>query len=348
MDAKTIASKQFVRGAFGSYKSDDVDAFFQEVVSYVQNLEKEQEHLLRDMKTLAAKVEEYQASEDAVQEALIKAQKYGNKIINDAETEAEEIASVAKSKAAETITLAQEKAHVISNEAMEQTEQLIRELKDKALTELNELKQKSAIERKTMENAKIAASTFKADLFELYRAHLDLINRIPDLSETDYQPEALPTVPMDEQPQAELAQTTQEVEPMVEEPVAVQDEIVVEEVAVQIEDEEPQEQAEEIKSEEEPSQDEQPEEIKTEEPPQDEQPEEIKLEEPPEDEQPKEEIPEQKSTFPESDFKEDTSVIPTQVIDGDLTPDDVRRTIHNTAKPVYGRKFTDLKYGSGK
>lgn len=158
MDARTIAAKQFARGAFGSYKSDDVDAFFQEVSSYVRKLEKECDGLKQDLQALAEKTEEYRASADAVQEALIKAQKYGNKIINDAKLEAEEIDNAAKLKAQETITLAQEKAYAISNEAMEQTEQLIRELKNKALGELNELKQKTAIERKSMEKAKHAAS----------------------------------------------------------------------------------------------------------------------------------------------------------------------------------------------
>ena len=192
MNAKTIAAKQFARGAFGTYKADDVDAFFGQVVAYVKQLEKESEEQLHNMKLLADKIEEYRASEGAVQEALVKAQKYGNKIINDAKLEAEEISNAAKAQAADTMTIAQEKAFAISNEAMEQTELLIRELKNKALTDLNELKQKTAIERKTMEHARAAASVFKADLFELYRAHLDLINRIPDLSETDYVPDVLP------------------------------------------------------------------------------------------------------------------------------------------------------------
>lgn len=96
MDAKTIAAKRFERGAFGSYKATDVDVFINEVADYVKKLEKEHDDLLRDLKILADKTEEYRESEDAVQEALVKAQKYGNKIINDAKIEAEEIDSAAK------------------------------------------------------------------------------------------------------------------------------------------------------------------------------------------------------------------------------------------------------------
>ena len=65
MDARTIAAKQFARGAFGSYKSDDVDAFFQEVSSYVKKLEKECDGLKQDLQALAEKtVRELQPFEE--------------------------------------------------------------------------------------------------------------------------------------------------------------------------------------------------------------------------------------------------------------------------------------------
>ena len=313
MNAKTIAAKQFARGAFGTYKADDVDAFFGQVVAYVKQLEKESEEQLHNMKLLADKIEEYRASEGAVQEALVKAQKYGNKIINDAKLEAEEISNAAKAQAADTMTIAQEKAFAISNEAMEQTELLIRELKNKALTDLNELKQKTAIERKTMEHARAAASVFKADLFELYRAHLDLINRIPDLSETDYVPDVLPQedeIAVNEPTIAALEEVLME-----EAPEAAKEEAFAAEVA-------PEETKEEVKDE-----------VK------EEQLDFAKIAE-------TNEIPvvEEPTITVESDG--DTKVIPVEEIDGDTTPDDVRRTMQNTAKPVYGRKFTDLKFGS--
>lgn len=313
MNAKTIAAKQFARGAFGTYKADDVDAFFGQVVAYVKQLEKESEEQLHNMKLLADKIEEYRASEGAVQEALVKAQKYGNKIINDAKLEAEEISNAAKAQAADTMTIAQEKAFAISNEAMEQTELLIRELKNKALTDLNELKQKTAIERKTMEHARAAASVFKADLFELYRAHLDLINRIPDLSETDYVPDVLPQeeeIAVNEPTIAALEEVLME-----EAPEAAKEEAFAAEVA-------PEEAKEEVKDE-----------VK------EEQLDFAKIAE-------TNEIPvvEEPTITVESDG--DTKVIPVEEIDGDTTPDDVRRTMQNTAKPVYGRKFTDLKFGS--
>lgn len=327
MDAKTIAAKQFARGAFGSYKSDDVDAFFQEVSGYVKMLEKERDDLKRDLKVLAEKTEEYRASEEAVQEALVKAQKYGNKIINDAKLEAEEISNAAKLKAQETVTVAQEKAYAISNEAMEQTEQLIRELKNKALGELNELKQKTAIERKSMEQAKHAASSFKADLFELYRAHLDLINRIPDISETDYVPETLPEL----EAQPDVSEPEQAEQPAVEaaEPEAVPEEPVKET--------EPQE----AEPTEEPEAEPVPEEEKEEE----NEPEQVTIESALRERVQEEES---ESKAQPKNAEGDTTVIPTESIDGDRTPDDVRRTMQNTAKPVYGRKFTDLKFGSGK
>ena len=313
MNAKTIAAKQFARGAFGTYKADDVDAFFGQVVAYVKQLEKESEEQLHNMKLLADKIEEYRASEGAVQEALVKAQKYGNKIINDAKLEAEEISNAAKAQAADTMTIAQEKAFAISNEAMEQTELLIRELKNKALTDLNELKQKTAIERKTMEHARAAASVFKADLFELYRAHLDLINRIPDLSETDYVPDVLPQeeeIAVNEPTIAALEEVLME-----EAPEAAKEEAFAAEVA-------PEETKEEVKDE-----------------AKEEQLDFAKIAE-------TNEIPvvEEPTITVESDG--DTKVIPVEEIDGDTTPDDVRRTMQNTAKPVYGRKFTDLKFGS--
>ncbi len=317
MDAKTIETKSFARGAFGSYKSDDVDAFMQEVISYVKGLEKEKEGLLRDVKLLADKTEEYRANEEAVREALVKAQKYGNKIINDAESEAEEIKSAAEGEAAQTIESAQERALDISNEAMEETEKLIRDLKNKALTELNELKQQTAIERKTLEIAKAAASSFKADLFELYRVHLDAINRIPDLSETDYRPEVFPEETAKEDKALEEAVD----EVLEEEP---DEAFTEEESALKKAIEKAEKKAEK--------------EAEKEEAPKQEEPEnQLSFESLDAD------IPQEKEKMPLSDG--DTSVIPVEKIDGDTTPEDVRRTMQDTSRPVHGRKYTDLKFG---
>lgn len=309
MDARTIETKSFARGAFGSYKSDDVDAFMQEVISYVKGLEKEKEGLLHDIKLLADKTEEYRASEEAVREALVKAQKYGNKIINDAETEAEEIKGAAEDKAAQTVESAHQRALDISNEAMEETEKLIRDLKNKALLELNELKKQTAIERKTLEIAKAAASSFKADLFELYRVHLDAINRIPDLSETDYRPEVFPEETTEEDKALEKA-----VDEVLEE---APDAAFAEEKDVP-------EQAEEAPA-------------KEEEPKQKEPENQLSFESLDAD------IPQDKEKAPLSDG--DTSVIPVEKIDGDKTPEDVRRTMQDVSHPVRGRKYTDLKFG---
>ncbi len=362
MDAKTIATKQFARGAFGSYKADDVDVFFQEVLTYVKKLEKEHDDLLRDLKILADKTEEYREGAEAVQEALVKAQKYGNKIINDAKIEAEEIDSAAKAKAQEIIQTAQEKAYTISSEAMEQTEQLIRDLKNKALAELNELKKKTAIERKTMEHAKVAASSFKADLFELYRTHLDLINRIPELEEGDFVPETMPQVENEEDKPITIEQElpiqeTAAIEEAAEKSAEETEEESVEEAAEKSAEEAvefiAQEPAEEAVPAAKQPEDETPQE-KSEETASFEslfgKPEEVHHSAPSDPEQVTMELVMQAE---EADTKQietegDTTVIPTQNIDGDKTPEDVRRTVSNSSRPVYGRKFTDLKFGSGK
>lgn len=219
---------------------------------------------------------------------------------------------------------------------MEQTERLIRELKNKALAELNELKQKTAVERKTMEQAKIAASSFKADLFELYRMHLDSINRIPDLSETDYVPETLPEL---ESPQPEEAAETASPE---ENPADAAAQSALKE-SEDSETEDPFAQLEETgdsdsAASEETAQSEESSEASKE-------PEQLKWGAFEQDTKTFEEEP---KVQPQQETAGDTTVIPTQKIDGDATPEDVRRTMQNTSKPVYGRKFTDLKFGSGK
>ena len=143
--------------------------------------------------------------------------------------------------------------------------------------------------------------------------HLDLINRIPDLSETDYVPDVLPQeeeIAVNEPTIAALEEVLME-----EAPEAAKEEAFAAEVA-------PEETKEEVKDE-----------------AKEEQLDFAKIAE-------TNEIPvvEEPTITVESDG--DTKVIPVEEIDGDTTPDDVRRTMQNTAKPVYGRKFTDLKFGS--
>ena len=101
--AQDIREKTFEKAVFGGYDMATVDAFLEEVANDLLLLQKENVTLKGKMKVLVDKVEEYRRNEDALQMAVVSAQKMGSMIENDARAKADAILSDAK-KEAERIT----------------------------------------------------------------------------------------------------------------------------------------------------------------------------------------------------------------------------------------------------
>lgn len=150
-----INSQKFEKVAFG-YKIEDVDAFINEVAADYAQLEKDNDDISHKIQILADKVMEYRKDEDAVKDALLFAQKESHRIISEAKEKAEEI---------------------LNNAKMESNKRAIEDIK---------AEQKA--EEEKLDFIRNQVAEFKKSLFEMYKAHLEIISSMP---QPDLQPVSL-------------------------------------------------------------------------------------------------------------------------------------------------------------
>lgn len=167
--------------AFQGYRRDDVDDYLKQVAQSMDELAAQNDDLQKKLVVLAQRIDQYRAEEDTLRTTMINAQRLGENVIREA-----------KQKAAEIIRTANIKA--------EDREQRSRDDVELAKQEIVTLKSE--------------ADSFKRSLIEMYRKHINLINKLPDYTP---QPEDAPARPV--QPAAEPVQAPIQAAAPVEQPV---------------------------------------------------------------------------------------------------------------------------------
>ena len=167
--------------AFQGYRRDDVDDYLKQVAQSMDELAAQNDDLQKKLVVLAQRIDQYRAEEDTLRTTIINAQRLGENVIREA-----------KQKAAEIIRTANIKA--------EDREQRSRDDVELAKQEIVTLKSE--------------ADSFKRSLIEMYRKHINLINKLPDYTP---QPEDAPARPV--QPAAEPVQAPVQTAAPVEQPV---------------------------------------------------------------------------------------------------------------------------------
>ena len=167
--------------AFQGYRRDDVDEYLKQVAQSMDELAAQNDDLQKKLVVLAQRIDQYRAEEDTLRTTMINAQRLGENVIREA-----------KQKAAEIIRTANIKA--------EDREQRSRDDVELAKQEIVTLKSE--------------ADSFKRSLIEMYRKHINLINKLPDYTP---QPEDAPARPV--QPAAEPVQAPVQAAAPVEQPV---------------------------------------------------------------------------------------------------------------------------------
>lgn len=167
--------------AFQGYRRDDVDDYLKQVAQSMDELAAQNDDLQKKLVVLAQRIDQYRAEEDTLRTTMINAQRLGENVIREA-----------KQKAAEIIRTANIKA--------EDREQRSRDDVELAKQEIVTLKSE--------------ADSFKRSLIEMYRKHINLINKLPDYTP---QPEDAPVRPV--QPAAEPVQAPVQTAAPVEQPV---------------------------------------------------------------------------------------------------------------------------------
>ena len=155
--------------AFQGYRREDVDDYLKQVAQAMDDLAAQNEDLQKKIVMLAQRIEKYRTMENSLSTSMINAQRMGDSIIHES-----------KQKAAEIIRSANIKA--------EDREQRARDDVELAKQEIVTLKGE--------------ADSFKRSLIEMYRKHINLINKLPDYTR---RPEDEPVPPPSSAPEQAAA-----------------------------------------------------------------------------------------------------------------------------------------------
>lgn len=102
--AQDIREKTFEKAKFNNgYDMSSVDEFIEELANEITAAQKENSVLKSKMKVLAAKIEEYRGNEEALQQALLSAQKLALQIESDARARADAMIAEAQAKVDEKL-----------------------------------------------------------------------------------------------------------------------------------------------------------------------------------------------------------------------------------------------------
>lgn len=104
--AQDIREKCFEKARIGGYAMDEVDDFLDELANDAAASQKEIATLNAKMKYLADKIREYQGSEEAMNMALVSAQKLAKSIEEDARAKAEALVASAQKEADDILAAA--------------------------------------------------------------------------------------------------------------------------------------------------------------------------------------------------------------------------------------------------
>lgn len=162
--------------AFQGYRRDDVDDYLKQVAQSMDELAAQNDDLQKKLVVLAQRIDQYRAEEDTLRTTMINAQRLGENVIREA-----------KQKAAEIIRTANIKA--------EDREQRSRDDVELAKQEIVTLKSE--------------ADSFKRSLIEMYRKHINLINKLPDYTRRPEDEPVPPPSPAPEQAAAPAAEPQQ-------------------------------------------------------------------------------------------------------------------------------------------
>ena len=158
--AQDIREKGFERARVGGYDMASVDDFLEELADDVAATQKENAVLKSKMKVLVDKIEEYRANEEALNAAILSAQKLAVQIESDA-----------RQRAAATIAEAEQKAQET----------------------LGSISSRADAEEKRLADAKAAVGKYIEAAKALCHTQLGKLGKIADEMEVPEQEEILPT-----------------------------------------------------------------------------------------------------------------------------------------------------------
>ena len=142
-----IKNVSFRRAAIGGYKPEDVDDFVDSVQVSYEELLREKNNLVQTVQKLENTVKKFYDEENSIRKILVDLKSVTEKSVSEAQLKASEIIS----------------------EATQKSESII-----------NEAKQKVLVQEEISNKLKTESARLKKSLEDLYKEHLEIINKIPD------------------------------------------------------------------------------------------------------------------------------------------------------------------------
>ena len=157
LSIEEIKNVKFHKAGKG-YDVDDVEAFIEDVISTIEQLQGEKNELVRKMGILAKKIEQYREDEETVRNALLTSQKLADTTMKEAQNKADYI-----------IRSAEKRSRAILTEAEMATE-----------------REKDKFEALHSETAKL-----RGEIIALYKKHLAMVEEFPTEAEVKEKREEL-------------------------------------------------------------------------------------------------------------------------------------------------------------
>lgn len=199
-----IKDKRFQPAGRNSYKSEDVDLFFDSVTESYEQMFKENAELIKRVSMLAERLEQYKKDEDSIKSAVLTAQRAADKIEKEAQersqlltSESEDILAAAKAEVeiikkdtiesvhiemSELIESSKEEAELILTNAKKDAEDIIREAENEAKSLQGAATRTLTSESILYDMLKKEVSEFKNELMARYKTHIELITQLPELA----------------------------------------------------------------------------------------------------------------------------------------------------------------------
>ncbi len=211
MNAKEIAAKKFEKSTFG-YKPEEVDEYLRDIALAYAKVVKEKEENEAKIVKLVEKINEYRNDEDAIRDALLVAQKQGNRIVADAKAEAEAIVGEAQAKYDAMVAEIAGDCEKIKIQEVEKVRAAIKEENDKLNAVVAASKTQIEMQSDKLNKLKNEVTSFKRTLISILSEQTKLAISLPELTEEQIE-DIMNTKPEEAPAESAAAPTAEEAKP---------------------------------------------------------------------------------------------------------------------------------------
>ncbi len=182
MNPQDISNKKFEKSMSG-YKTEDVDEYLRDVaIAYAKAIKDKEESELKIVK-LVEKINEYRNDEDAIRDALLVAQKQGNRIVAEAKAEAENIVSEAQAKRDAMMAEIQNDCDALKRSEIEKVYNAIKAEKEKLDAVEAAAKTRMELQNDKLNTLKKEVTDFKRKLIVMLDEQIKLAVALPELTD---------------------------------------------------------------------------------------------------------------------------------------------------------------------